>query len=145
VRSNNEIPLLQFLAADVALCFVAATSGRRTSIGAGIAALVVPATYSATRVLFDHSGFPTASVSALALTVVAWMIGKSTRQRLDYAETLRATAAAQAITAERLRIARELHDMVAHSIRIIAIQAGVGSRVIDTQRLTSGCLDRRTV
>ncbi|MGW2788035.1 sensor histidine kinase, partial [Streptomyces populi] len=40
---------------------------------------------------------------------------------------------AEAVTAERLLIARELHDMVAHSIGIIAIQAGVGSRVIQTQ------------
>ena len=34
---------------------------------------------------------------------------------------------------ERLRIARELHDMIAHSIGIIAIQAGMGNRVIETQ------------
>jgi signal transduction histidine kinase len=65
--------------------------------------------------------------------VAAWMIGNSVRARRRYAEALRAQATMQAVTAERLRIARELHDMVAHSIGIIAIQAGVGSRVMDTQ------------
>ena len=35
--------------------------------------------------------------------------------------------------AERLRIARELHDIVAHSIGIIAIQAGVGHRIFDAR------------
>jgi signal transduction histidine kinase len=44
-----------------------------------------------------------------------------------------AYAEAVAVTAERLRIARELHDMVAHSMGVIAIQAGVGRLVIDTQ------------
>jgi signal transduction histidine kinase len=46
---------------------------------------------------------------------------------------LRAHAAAEAITAERLRISRELHDMVAHSMGIITLQAGAAARVIDTQ------------
>jgi signal transduction histidine kinase len=40
---------------------------------------------------------------------------------------------ADAVTAERLRIARELHDMVAHTIGIVALQAGAARRVIDTQ------------
>ena len=46
---------------------------------------------------------------------------------------LRAQAAAQTVMAERLRIARELHDIVAHSIGIIAIQAGAGRRVFDAR------------
>ena len=37
-----------------------------------------------------------------------------------------------AVTEERLRIARELHDVVAHSMSLIAVQAGVGAHVIRT-------------
>jgi signal transduction histidine kinase len=130
---NSEIAVLQFLAAGIAVCFIAATCPRRVSIGAAVTALSVLAGYSVVR-LADHAALGTASVAALALTVViAWVAGYSIGQRRDYAESLRAQAAAQAIVAERLRIARELHDMVAHSIGIIAIQAGMGSRVIDTQ------------
>jgi len=65
--------------------------------------------------------------------LAAWLAGASVRERREHAVALRAQSAAQAVTAERLRIARELHDMVAHSIGIIAIQAGVGARVINTQ------------
>ena len=40
--------------------------------------------------------------------------------------------AARAVVEERLRIARELHDVVAHSMSLIAVQAGVGGHVIRT-------------
>ena len=38
-----------------------------------------------------------------------------------------------AVTEERLRIARELHDVIAHSMSVIAVQSAVGNHVIDTQ------------
>jgi signal transduction histidine kinase len=41
-------------------------------------------------------------------------------------------AAKRAVADERLRIAQELHDVVAHSMGVIAVQAGVGAHVIDT-------------
>ncbi len=133
-RGHNDIALLEFLAVDAVFCFIAATYARRTSLIAGSIILGVLAIYSVRSVLVDHSSFQPTPLSALALTVVvAWMVGNSIRQRRGYDEALRAQVATQAMTAERLRIARELHDMVAHSIGIIAIQAGVGSRVIDTQ------------
>jgi signal transduction histidine kinase len=64
---------------------------------------------------------------------VAWRGGRVLRERQEHAEALRASAAAEAVAGERLRIARDLHDMVAHSVGVIAIQAGVGRRVVDSR------------
>ena len=51
----------------------------------------------------------------------------STRSRVNKHE-----AALRAAADERLRIAQELHDVVAHSLGVIAVQAGVGMKVIDS-------------
>lgn len=79
-------------------------------------------------------------LQAFALLVVAWAVGDAIRsRRSQQAERRRLaeqeTAAAheqtdRAIAEERLRIARELHDVVAHSMSLIAVQAGVGGHVI---------------
>jgi signal transduction histidine kinase len=126
------------------VCLLAATRPRRFSLAAaavvfGVLAIcwVEGARVSLDPLMFGP-GIPVWLVIVPTIVVIAWLIGHSIRQAHVHAEQLRAQADAQAATAERLRIARELHDMVAHSIGIIAIQAGMGSRVIATQPTEAG-------
>ncbi|MEU3568636.1 histidine kinase [Kitasatospora sp. NPDC036755] len=64
---------------------------------------------------------------------VAWAIGGVYRKRREYLEALHEQRAARAVVTERLRIARELHDSVAHSIGIITVLSGAAARVVDTK------------
>jgi signal transduction histidine kinase len=76
-------------------------------------------------------------VTSTAISAAAVAIGDAVRQRrahqrdlLAAAETRAEVASQQAVVAERLRIARELHDVVAHSMSLIAVQAGVGAHLL---------------
>ncbi|WP_353509860.1 histidine kinase [Intrasporangium sp.] len=80
-------------------------------------------------------------ISSLLAACVAWLAADNLRQRRArwaaleeralLLEREREERERAAVAAERLRIARELHDVVAHSMSVIAVQAGVGSHVID--------------
>ncbi|MFG3704301.1 sensor histidine kinase [Micromonospora sp. NPDC047670] len=126
----TDIWYAQFLTIDLVVGLIAANRPRRVSVPVAVGTLAVQIAAGFTLISSDPVNRATLSVLAV---VTAWTVGNSVRARRGYAEALRSHAAAEAVTAERLRIARELHDMVAHSIGVIAIQAGVGARVIDTQ------------
>jgi signal transduction histidine kinase len=82
-------------------------------------------------------------VATLLGLAVAWLAGENLRirqtrwtalqERAARLETEREERARQAVAEERLRIARELHDVVAHSMSVIAVQAGVANHVIDSR------------
>jgi signal transduction histidine kinase len=72
-------------------------------------------------------------IPVVLCVIIAWGSGYSVRQRRRYAVRLQDEAASKAVAQERLRIARELHDVVAHSMSVIAVQAGYGQYVIDRQ------------
>ncbi|MEV4256952.1 sensor histidine kinase [Spirillospora sp. NPDC049652] len=135
LRSEQIWPLL--LAAGLVLAYLTATRGRRDG-RAAMAVTLVAEEVAWFVGLVRGGGWGNVLVPGfvglavlLALSVVAaWLAGTSVRQQREYGDAVRAHEAAQAVTEERLRIARELHDMVAHSIGVIAIQAGAGHRVI---------------
>ncbi|MEU2244441.1 histidine kinase [Streptomyces sp. NPDC018338] len=129
----TAIPFAQYLAVDVALYAIAAARPRREAWRALLLALGLIFVYLAVRLLSGWSAGTTSGLAVALTALVAWLLGRSERQAREYAEQSRAQVAEQAVTAERLRIAREMHDTVAHSIGIVALQAGAARRVIDTQ------------
>ncbi|WP_371659870.1 sensor histidine kinase [Streptomyces sp. NBC_00280] len=128
-----EIPLAQFLAVQTAVYFIAAGRPRRTGAVAVSLALALLVGYLAVRILMGWTVGTSAELAVALVTLIAWLLGDAAHRSRAHAEQLAARTAEQAVTAERLRIAREMHDTVAHSIGIIALQAGAAVRVAATR------------
>jgi signal transduction histidine kinase len=121
---------LVFLSAAYVLYTVTVTSSRRTG-GAALALALALLVFIGGTSHNRSDGAPAELVPVGLASVIAWMTGYSVRQRRLYVVRLQHQAASSAVADERLRIARELHDVVAHSMSVIAVQAGYGQYVID--------------
>jgi signal transduction histidine kinase len=128
------------LTAFVALYTVAASVESRrlvvvaTVVAAGLAGVMEVVFYRST--MFE--GEPL--YVAVVMLAAAWL-GEAVRNRRAYvaelrdraerAERTREEEARRRVDEERMRIARELHDVVSHSIGVISVQAGVASHLLE--------------
>ena len=131
VVAGDSITRGAFLPLAFVLYLVAATS-RRTVAAYGLVASLAVMAFQALAMHLNGMGSGNADVAGLVL-IVCWTVGYAVQQRQAYAAHLRDEAATSAVTEERLRIARELHDVVAHSMTVVAVQAGFGEYVFDSQ------------
>ncbi|MFE4514857.1 sensor histidine kinase [Kitasatospora sp. NPDC056783] len=113
----------------VALYTVGAREPRRrsaTALGCSLGA--VAAAMALVPRPVPASGVAWGVVFASLMMTLPWLVGTALREQRSYAEL----AARQAVTDERLRIARELHDVVAHHLTVIAVRAEVARAVAST-------------
>jgi len=80
-----------------------------------------------------HNALPFALVTPLVMLLVRRVVGDRER-RAQLAERERDLAAREAVVEERARIARELHDAIAHNVSMMVVQAGAERRVLEGER-----------
>jgi two-component system sensor histidine kinase DesK len=71
-------------------------------------------------------------IALAAVALAVWAVRQTRSNRADYEARLTRWAATEAVLAERLRIARELHDIVSHGLGLITVRAAA------TRHLTGG-------
>jgi len=123
---------------------VAARVPRRSSIHALVWAEAVLAV--AVLVVWRGGQSPgTPVVQSILPLAAAWFVGDGVSARQAYVAGLaeqqriaEAERARQATRQERVRIAREVHDVVAHSLTVITVQAGLGRRLLASRPEQAG-------
>jgi signal transduction histidine kinase len=121
-----------FLAAAYALYPVAVAARRvpvPTAVSGGVAAVVLFGGAVAGTPLGAWHGLGV-GVLGVGLTAASWTAGRLVRQRRADTAQSAVELAGRAVAEERLRIARELHDVVAHSMSVIAVKAGTANHVM---------------
>jgi signal transduction histidine kinase len=123
----------------VATYTLAAHCERRTALRAAVAALLVlaPAHALSSGRLDAEAAIPT-----LVGLAAAWVLGDNLRTRRAYYRELEEKAARlerereenerRAASEEQARIARELHDVIAHNVSVMVLQAAGGREVFDS-------------
>jgi signal transduction histidine kinase len=123
-------------------------AGRRESPRVGLVALgaLVAAVELGLVLAHDSGGVP-----ALLLPAAGWGAGRALRERELVATELaerareleeeREAHAALSVRYERARIASELHDIVAHALSVMVVQASAGQRLAHDPRATAATFD----
>ncbi|MCX4399874.1 MULTISPECIES: sensor histidine kinase [unclassified Streptomyces] len=126
-----------FLSAAYAMYTVALTLPshrwwQRWLPGLALAALALAGAAGATHAgdAYWWRGGPGLLLLGLTALLASWQLGRAARQRRAFAVRAAQQLAQRAVAEERLRVARELHDVVTHSMGLIAVKAGVANHVL---------------
>ncbi len=125
----------------VALYTVATRTDRHTSLRLGLGVAVINVLVLLPGVPLGRANITSAFFGATAMAVGSWSLGENVRTRRAYLaqleerarrlETEREENARRAVSEERARIARELHDVVAHHVSAIAVQAAAAGEIAE--------------
>jgi signal transduction histidine kinase len=128
------------LAVFVALYTVAAMEQRRLVVAA-VAAVTVALAVITELTFYRETMFEGEPLYGAVVMLAAVFLGEAVRNRRAYvaelrdraerAERTREEEARRRVDEERMRIARELHDVVSHSIGVISVQAGVAAHLLE--------------
>lgn len=82
-------------------------------------------------------------VEVLLVWLATWAVGYTVARRRDEQDRARLATARQVVAEERVRISRELHDLVGHTVNLLVVQAGAARLMLDkdpamTRELLSG-------